>query len=284
LRAWRERSSLILDHFFAYHEETLADLGLERALSREQVGDFLQTLPASFTVPLHSGSGILDSHRLKRTAEIDRLIERAHRLRDVLWAEMDDAVSFLLTGRVFDLPWIIVEAQDTPVGPLGTRYVIRVAAGDATAEDVRSAFNRARIALEGSDRGRALPDHVYALVAAEAEGRWQGLTWGERWKRWTDHAREWGWTEYDTMESYRAYINKLAKDHEWIRQIVRREPDARWKQAEDVVEWLVANPGWPGEAAAQLVGAERAENRKRKAMGQPPTKVKGGDTDGKATR
>lgn len=267
-RSWRDRSSLLLEGYYEDHEATLEDFGLTRALTEDGLTALLGMLPVSFTDPLRSRSALLDAQKLARTPEVERLIARARRIRDALWADMDDAVRFLFTGRVFCLPWIVVES-DTATWPL-TRYTIKIAAGDATAEDVRSAFHVAKVALSGSeDRGRALPEHVYALVAVESEGRSEGLTWGGRWQSWRAYAREWGWPEYETMESYRNYVKKLARENAWIASLVRGTSEVQ----ESAVADLTSRLDW-GEVMVQLEQEEAAENERRAAL-----RAKGGESE-----
>jgi len=235
--AWLERSSFVLGRYLDDHDATLADLGLERPIEPGSACAFLSAhsrrrrvegrtmhTEGKIVLPLPDGS----APRYVALPEFVRLRDRAVRIAADLDCDAGLALSFLLTGKAFMLPWIDVETLDRDLGPA---FVLHVGSADVTAEDVRQAFVAAVRAALGADDSRPLPSHIVPLILREAEGRLAGLKWAERWNVWQQFARDWSitgrargrgagdeQTGYKTVESYRNYINKKKAQHPWIRR------------------------------------------------------------------
>lgn len=223
-RSWDLRSSMRLEDFLEDHDAVLAAFGLEQPIEPGRERAFLldharrkraeglnMHTEGHVTVPMPDGT-------LSRMAGLPgcRLLASAARvMADALGCEQGQAVRFLLTGRPFTLPWVDVEMHADRLGP---SFTIHVGSSDVAAEDVRVAYLEAVRALLGTEKGYALPAHVVPMVLEEAEGRRAGETWRQRWHRWQRYAEQWGFgTRYESVESYRNYVNRKASEHEWIR-------------------------------------------------------------------
>ena len=244
--AWLERSSFVLGRYLDDHDATLADLGLERPIEPGSARAFLSAhsrrrraeghtihTEGKIVLPLPDGSAPF----YVALPEFVSLRDRAVRIAADLDCDPGLALSFLLTGQAFMLPWIDVETLDRDLGPA---FVLHVGSADVTAEDVRQAFVAAVRAALGADESRPLPSHIVPLILREAEGRRAGLKWADRWQAWQQFAREWKITGrargrgagdertgYKTVESYRNYINKKKAQHPWIRRALE---EADWER------------------------------------------------------
>lgn len=219
LRTWRMRSRLVLDRYWDDHEQTLADFGLSRPLTDSEWERFTSAVDREAYGYRYSEPDIDTEYHITRAAA-EAFMERSRRIVKDLVSLQPDVWRFLWTGKPFDLPWIVVTRG---YSSLGYRYDIHVGSGECTAEDVRNAYNRARLHFSGGATTKALPDHILPLVLLESTGLSQGLTRRERYNRWQAYAKVWGLKEYSTLESYDGTIKSLAKDHPWIRDL-REEP------------------------------------------------------------
>lgn len=218
-RTWSMRSRFILDRFWDEHERTLEEFGLSRALAEDEWERFASAVHRAANGYRYAEPYLTLEYTITRAAA-EAFMERSRRIVEELDALDADVWRFLLTGKAFDLPWIVVTRTESF---MGWRYAVAVHSGECTAEDVRDAYNRARRHFAGGAPGKALPDHILPLVLLESTGLAQGLTRRERYHRWNEYAREWSLKEYSSVESYDGTVKSLAKAHRWIREL-REQP------------------------------------------------------------
>lgn len=160
------------------------------------------TLP----LPLTKGSerNVAPAYLASEENPLAILHDEARTLVAETGCDEEDAVSFLLTGEPFVLPWLVIQTEE---GRFGPRFVIRIGTSDVTAERLAREYTEAAnrsVGIHESGRRRRVSSHSVRLIRFFEDHRARGVRDSEAFEEWNRLAEaEPDMTLYASVESFR---------------------------------------------------------------------------------